>query len=169
MVRISYKDRVTNEEVCDKIQRAIAPHEDLPAIIKRRKLEWYGHESHSSGLARIFLQGTVKGGRRQRRQKKMLEDSIREWAGLEFAKPKRTVENRKKKTPPQKKQKKTTTTTIKTETTTTTTKRRTLVVKSSVVPKGPSRLQYCEGEDLIAQPFCTLQRLPTSQPRFRLP
>ena len=39
-------------------------------------------------------QGTVKGGRRQVRQKKRWEDIIREWTGLEFAKSKRAVENR---------------------------------------------------------------------------
>ena len=34
----SYKDYVTNEEVCAKIQQAIGPHEDL-TIVKRRKLQ----------------------------------------------------------------------------------------------------------------------------------
>ena len=29
ILRISYKDRVTNEEVCAKIQQAVGPHEDL--------------------------------------------------------------------------------------------------------------------------------------------
>ena len=31
-LRISYKDRVTNEEARAKIQQAIGPHEDLLAI-----------------------------------------------------------------------------------------------------------------------------------------
>ena len=44
---ISYKDHVTNEEVCAKIQQAIGPHKDL-TIIKRRKLKWYGHVFCSS-------------------------------------------------------------------------------------------------------------------------
>ena len=43
-----------------------------------------------------ILQGTVEGGRRQGRQKKRWEDNIREWAGLEFAKSQRAVENREK-------------------------------------------------------------------------
>ena len=30
-------------------------------IVKRRKLQWYGHVSRSSGLAKTILQGTVKG------------------------------------------------------------------------------------------------------------
>ena len=42
---ISYKDHVTNEEVRAKIQQAIGPHEDLLTIVKRRKLQWYGHVS----------------------------------------------------------------------------------------------------------------------------
>ena len=61
ILHISYKDHVTNEEVCAKIQQAIRPHEDLLTIVKRRKLQWYGHFSHSSGLAKTTLQGTVKG------------------------------------------------------------------------------------------------------------
>ena len=62
ILRISYKDYVTNEEVSAKIQQAIEPQEDLLTIVKRRKLQWNGHVSSSSGLAKTILQGTVKGG-----------------------------------------------------------------------------------------------------------
>ena len=106
---ISYKDHVTNEKVRAKIQQAIRPHEDLLTIAKRHKLQWYGHVSRSSGLAKTILQSTVKGGRRQGRQKKRWEVNIREWTVLEFAKSQRAVENREKW--------------------------RKLVVKSSVVPQ----------------------------------
>ena len=112
---ISYKDHVTNEEVRAKIQQAIGPHEDLLTIIKRRKPQWYGHVSRSSGLVKTILQGTVKGGRRKGRQGKRWEDNIREWTGLEFGKSKRAVENREKW--------------------------RKLVAKSSVVPQRPSWLR----------------------------
>ena len=57
----------------------------------------------------------MKGGRKQCRQRKRWEDSIREWTGLEFAKSERAVEN--------------------------TEKWRKLVAKSSVVPQRPSRLK----------------------------
>ena len=97
---------VTNEEVRAEIQRAIGPHEDLLTIVKRRKLQWCGH---------VILQGTVKGGRRQGRQSKRWEDSIREWTGLEFAKSQRVVENRGKWSK--------------------------LVANLSVVPQCPSRLR----------------------------
>ena len=59
--------------------------------------------------------GTVKGGRRQGRQRKRWEDNIREWTGLEFAKSQRAVENREKW--------------------------RKLVAKSAAVPQRPSRLR----------------------------
>ena len=53
--RISYKDHVTNEEARAIIQPAIGPHEDLLTIVKRRKLQWYGYVSLSSGLAKTIL------------------------------------------------------------------------------------------------------------------
>ena len=115
ILHISYKDHVTNEEVRAKFQQAIGPLEDLLTIVKRRKLQWYGHVSRSSGLAKTSLQGTVKGGRRQGGQRKRREDNLRKWTGLEFGKSQRAVENREKW--------------IK------------LVAKSSVVPQRPSRLR----------------------------
>ena len=116
ILHISYKDHVTIEEVRARIQQAIGPHEDL-TIVKRHKLQWYGHVSRSSGLAKTILQGTVKGRRRQGRQRKRWEDNIRvrEWTGLKFGKSQRAVENWEKW--------------------------RKLVEKSSVVPQRPSRLR----------------------------
>ena len=80
ILHISYKDHVTNEKVCAKIPQAIGLHADLLTIVKIRKLQWYGHVSRSSGLAKIILQGTVKGGRRQGGQRKRWEDNIRAWS-----------------------------------------------------------------------------------------
>ena len=91
-------------------------NEDLLTIVKRRKLQWYGHVSRSSGLAKTILQSTVKGRRRQDRQRKRWEDNIREWTGLGFAKSQRAVKNREKW--------------------------RKLVVKSSMMPRRPSRLRH---------------------------
>ena len=85
-----------NEKVRAKIQQAIGPHEDLLTTVKRRKLQRSGHVSRSSDPAKTILQGTVKGGRRQGRQRKRWEDNIREWTGLEFAKSWRAVKNRGK-------------------------------------------------------------------------
>ena len=112
---ISYEDHVTSKEVRAKIQQAIRPHKDLLTIVKRCKLQWYGHVSCSSGVDKTVLQGTVKGGRRQGRQRKRWEDNIGEWIGLEFGKSQRTVENREQWWK--------------------------LVAKPSVVPQRPSRIR----------------------------
>ena len=96
ILRISYKDHATNEEVRAKIQQAIGPHEDLLTIVTRRNLQWYGRASSSSGLAKTILRGTVKGGRRQGRQRKRWDDNIGKWKGLEFGKSQKAVENREK-------------------------------------------------------------------------
>ena len=84
ILRTTCKDHVTNEEVYAKNQQAIEPLESLLTILKRRKLKWYGHVSHLSGLAKTILRGTVKGGRRQGRQRRRWDDNIREWTGQEF-------------------------------------------------------------------------------------
>ena len=115
ILHISYKDHVTNEEVRAKIQQATGPHEDPLTIVKRCKLQWYGHVSRSSSLAKTILQGTMKGGKRQGRQRKRWEDNIRKWTDLEFVKSQRAVENKEKW--------------------------RKLVAKSSVVHHRPSRLR----------------------------
>ena len=95
ILRISYKDHVTIKEVHAKIQQAIGPHEDLLTIVRRCKLQWHSHVSYSSGLTKTILHGTVRGGRRQGRQRKRWKDIIKKWTGLKFAKSQRAVENRK--------------------------------------------------------------------------
>ena len=78
ILRISYKDHVTNEEVRAKIQQATGPHEDLLTTVMRRKLQWYGHASRSSGLAKTILQGTVKGGKKTRQNQGMDRPGVRQ-------------------------------------------------------------------------------------------
>ena len=63
---ISCKDHITYEEVRDKIQQAIEPHENLLTIVKRCKLQRYGHISRSSDLVKTILQGTVTKGKKTR-------------------------------------------------------------------------------------------------------
>ena len=66
ILHISYGNHVTNEEVHAKIQQAFGPHTDHLTIVKRRLLQWYGHVSRSSSLAKTILQGTVKRGKKTR-------------------------------------------------------------------------------------------------------
>ena len=40
---ISFRDRIPNEYVRNRVRAAIGPHDDLLSIVKTRKLRWYGH------------------------------------------------------------------------------------------------------------------------------
>ena len=115
LLGISYRDHVTNEEMGNRIRQAIGPYEELLAIVKKRKMKWYGHVTRSTGLAKTIMQGTVQGGRRRGRQRKRWEDNISEWTGLKLSNTVRLAENRMEW--------------------------RKLVVRSSVVPQRSTRLR----------------------------
>ena len=85
---------MTNEEVRNRIQNATAVHDDLLTMVKKWKLKWYGYISRFSGMAKIILQGIVKGTRRRGRQKKRREDNINEWTGMGFGDSLRAAEDR---------------------------------------------------------------------------
>ena len=88
---ISYREHVTNEEVRQTIRQHTGPYKELLATVKR-KLQWYGHVTRSSGRAKTILQGTVEGARRRGRQK--WADNVREWTGADFATTKAQARNR---------------------------------------------------------------------------
>ena len=84
ILHISYKYHVTNEEVRAKIQQAIGPHEDLLAIVKRRKLQWYGHVSRSSGLVKRHLARHSKRGEEDKADRgrggKTTSGNVQDWS-----------------------------------------------------------------------------------------
>ena len=77
---ISYKDHVTNEEVHAKIQQANGLHKDLLTIVKRHKLQWYGHVSCLSGLARNHL---ARHGERGKKTRQTEEEVGRQHQGMD--------------------------------------------------------------------------------------
>ena len=123
-------------------QQAIGLHEDPLTIVRRCKLKRYEHVYRSSGLAKKILQGTVKWGRGQGRQKKRREDNIREWTDLGFAKSQRAAKNREE--------------------------RRKLVVKSSLVTQRPPWLSISgrDGGSTVfrpgLKPACSSASSPSS-------
>ena len=86
LLRISYKTIVPTRKSVPRSSRQSRDENYSGMVMSLR----------SSGLAKTILQGTMKGGRRQSRQRKRWEDNIRKWTGLEFAKSQRAVENREK-------------------------------------------------------------------------
>ena len=62
---------ITNDEVQTKIKQAISPNENLLTIVKRHKLQWYGHVSRSSGLAK-----TIFARRSEREKTRQTEEEV---------------------------------------------------------------------------------------------
>ena len=75
LLRISYKNHITNEEVRNRISEHIGQHEDLLTTIKKRIMKWYGHITKSDGLAKTVLQGTVH---REKEERKTEEEMGRQ-------------------------------------------------------------------------------------------
>ena len=93
MLKISWKDKVTNEEVLNRAGT------DLHFLrnMKKRKLEYAGHVLRgSSGETHLYiLEGKVCGNRPRGRPRRTWIDDIRDWTGLEtYERIKRTAENR---------------------------------------------------------------------------
>ena len=57
---------LTNEEVHAEIQKVIGLHEDLLTIVKRRKLQWYGHVSRSKNPGGNHVRRHNKRGKKTR-------------------------------------------------------------------------------------------------------
>ena len=94
LLRISYKDHITNEELRRRINNEIGPHPDILSIVKARKLRWYGHVTRSSGLSKTILQRNVDGKRKRDRPRKRWHCNFKEWTGISFADSQRTTEDR---------------------------------------------------------------------------
>ena len=81
LLNISWQERKTNEYVRETIQKKVGRQEELLSIVKKRKLEWFGHVTRHQTLSKTILQGTVPGARKRGRQRKSWMENIRDWTG----------------------------------------------------------------------------------------
>jgi hypothetical protein len=75
MEKISWTDRVRNEEVLHRVKE----ERNILHTIKRRKANWIGHFLRRNCLPKHMIEGKVEGrigmmGRRGRRRKQLLDD-----------------------------------------------------------------------------------------------
>ena len=61
LLNISYKDRVTSEDVRRNIRTAVGKCDKLLTLVKKRKLRWFGRISGSVDFAKTILKDTMKG------------------------------------------------------------------------------------------------------------
>ena len=78
MFKISWKDRVTNEEVL----RRMGNNAEVVDIIKSRKLRYYGHNRRHDSVQRDLLEGRVEGKRSRGRPITTWMDNIKEWTNI---------------------------------------------------------------------------------------
>ena len=63
-----------------KLQQAIGPDEDLLTMVKRRKLQWYGHVSRSSDLAKSIFS---KHNEKEKKTRQTEEEVGRQHQGMD--------------------------------------------------------------------------------------
>ena len=93
MLKISYKDRVTNMEVLNRAETDLHFLKDM----KKRKLMYGGHVMRgSSGETHLYiLEGKIGGKKVRGRPRRTWMDDIPEWTGLKtYERIKKTAEDR---------------------------------------------------------------------------
>ena len=87
LLRIPYLERKTNDWRRSKINFLVGPQASLQAIVKRRKLAWFGHVTRHASLSETILHGTLEDGRRRGWRRKCQMDNIKEWTSLPLPEP----------------------------------------------------------------------------------
>ena len=77
LARVSYKDRVTNEEVL----RRFGVERGLLSQIRTYKLSYFGHIVKYDSLQKTVLRGRTDGRRGRGRPRHQWYDDIKEWSG----------------------------------------------------------------------------------------
>ena len=93
MLGITWQEKKTNDYVKSQVTSLDGPQEPLLAVIKRRKLTWFGHVTRHNTLPKTILQGTLEGGRKRGRQQKAWFDNIKEWTRMDSPTLLKTAEN----------------------------------------------------------------------------
>ena len=81
ILKVSYTEHRTNESIRKEITEIIGPHEPLLTIVKRRKMQFYGHINRAGNLATTILQGPVDGKRGRGRPRTTWLKNIVDWTG----------------------------------------------------------------------------------------
>ena len=83
LLQIPYTAHRTNISVTQENTSMIGEFKVLIHIVRRRKLQWFGHAfRHKDSLAITIMQGSLSGKRTRGRPKTSWIDNIHSWTGL---------------------------------------------------------------------------------------
>ncbi|GFR82178.1 endonuclease-reverse transcriptase [Elysia marginata] len=77
LAKISWKDKKTNQEVCDDL----GTKREIAKTIKTRKIKYFGHIKRHTSFLKDVLEGKIEGSRPSGRQRRQWVDDIAEWTG----------------------------------------------------------------------------------------
>ena len=90
VANVKWSDRVTNEDVCVKLNM----ERKLLETIKTRKLRYFGHIKRHHSIKKEILEGKVNGKRGRGRPPICWEDDVKAWTKMDLSTCTRAVENR---------------------------------------------------------------------------
>ena len=80
ILKITWRQKITNTEVKERITRQIGKYEPLLETARRRKLQWFGHITRRTGsLAYDIMHGAVEGNRNRGRPRNSWLGDIVAW------------------------------------------------------------------------------------------
>ncbi len=95
LLGIPYTANRTNESVRQEIRSYIGAYEPLLEIVRRRKLQWFGHVArHPDTLCHTILQGFVNGRKKRGRPKTNWQENVKTWTGRSIKNCYRMAEDR---------------------------------------------------------------------------
>ena len=81
IAKISWKDRVTNEEVLHKL----GVKKELLTKTKTHKLSYFGHVTRHENIQKTILTGRIEGKRGRGRPRRQWGDDVKEWTGMQLS------------------------------------------------------------------------------------
>ena len=90
VAKIKWSDRISNEEVCKKLN----VEKSLLNDIKKRKLCYFGHIKRHSSIKKEILEGKIEGKRGRGRPPRKWEDDVKAWTEMDLYNCTRAAENR---------------------------------------------------------------------------
>ena len=80
MLRIPWTDKITNEDVLHMIDGKI----QITPMIRRKKLQYFGHLMRHNNICKTLLEGHINGKRNRGRPRMSWLDNITEWTGCSY-------------------------------------------------------------------------------------